>query len=323
MKASEFLGRCDFLNNVNGFRKATIEQTARYLSERPELEDKIRQHFKAYEYIIDLLPYRAINIATNKTFPILVSKIELENSFILCTEGFYYYAFIALRTVLELGLLTLYFGIEKPNADSKNNKTDSFVDEFSYFSKFEDEESKLEEWLSSKRKTPWLEEMFRVIEKSTYFSDFDQAFMIKNRIKTLYDYLSKYVHARGYKYNSWYLNRSNVNRFSSKSFKNFSDKLFEVVSSLIALFLIEFPIGMHGLPLERKFGLNSPIGGFLESYQVDTIKLILPPEWVKYLEDICKKDRKTQELIKSIESLPDITDEAMKEQRKKLFGDLE
>ena len=322
MNASEFIGKYDFLNNVSGFREVTIKQTAKYLSENPQMENKIRHHFEAYEYIIDLLPYRAINYATDKTFPIMVSKIELENSFILCTEGFYYYAFIALRTVLELGLLTLYFGIEKPSTDPKNNKSDSFADEFSYFSKFEEEESELEEWLSGNKKTPWLKKMFKVIEKSTYFSDFDQAFNIKDRIRTLYDGLSKYVHARGYKYNSWYLNRSNVNHFSSKSFKSFSDKLFEVVSSLVALFLIEFPIGMRGLPLERKFGLNSPIGGFLESYQVDTIKLILPPECVKYLEDICKKDRKTQEFIKSIESLPDITDEEIEEQRRKLFDDL-
>src|SRR6266540_640208 len=91
---------------------AALADSLRYLEKVPDLQQKIADHVWAYHEIRDLVPQTLDNFMSGHYFPFSESYYELENSFQLCMEGFYRYAFDALRSVLELGILGVHFAVD-------------------------------------------------------------------------------------------------------------------------------------------------------------------------------------------------------------------
>src|SRR6185312_16192759 len=111
------------------------------------------------------------------------------------------------------------------------------------------------------------------------------------RASTLYGTLSDFQHTKGQRHSSFWLNnRSNINQFDENSFGRWLELLSEVVEIVATFHLLKYPVGLQATPLEDKFGLNGPVGGFLRPDQLDLLKQILPPEVLVDLQQISDSD---------------------------------
>ncbi|MCK9150478.1 hypothetical protein [Methanobacterium alcaliphilum] len=282
-----------FKPNINSHDQIliTFKDSLKYLENNSALYIKLSNYFKAYYFIDDLIPQTSDNFISGHTFPYSESYFELENSYQLCLEGFYTYSFAALRSVLELGILGIYFAV--------NDK----------------EYNEVRPWLTSEKRTPAFKKALKRLNEIPHFKEYDEKFDYVKNIYEIYDHLSGFIHTRGYKYSSRSKNRSNMNSFNEEALIEYFKYMFLVVSHIVVLMLIKYPIGMKELPLFDKFGFNSLAGGFLEPYQIEAAKLVLTKKQIKFLEEIIDNDPNVKLIIEEIESMPDISEGELQKQR--------
>ncbi|MBI4216295.1 MAG: hypothetical protein HY687_02725 [Chloroflexi bacterium] len=275
---------------MEAVRKASQE----YLEGQQDLQTRIASHLWAYNEIGELVPQTLVNVMSGHYFPYSESYYELENSYQLCLEGFYTYAFAALRSVLELGILGVYFAV--------NDK----------------EHEDVLPWITSKERTPRFKKILHKLNTLDKVRKFDERFGLAKRIAKTYDNLSGYVHTRGYRYSSTAQARSNSNQFSEPALKRYCEAMFPVVRDVIITMLLKYPIGMQPLPLSKKFGLNGPAGGFLEDDQVKNVTYVLESKEKAFLKTLSDEDPNVRQTVEYFESLPDLPDEQWQQQIQEL-----
>jgi hypothetical protein len=90
-----------------------------------------------------------------------------------------------------------------------------------------------------------------------------------------------------------------------------------VVKALVTMILLKYPIGMQKLPLWEKFGLNPPMGGFLEDSSREVVLFMLSETEKNFLNEISNNDPLVKEISKDLLSRPDLTEEQIEEQSKR------
>ena len=84
-----------------------------YLEKHKEtIADKIEENVWVHRSLTDLVPETIENFWSGHIFPLTEAEYELESSIEFCKLGFYKHAIAALRNVLELGLLSVYWDID-------------------------------------------------------------------------------------------------------------------------------------------------------------------------------------------------------------------
>jgi hypothetical protein len=84
----------------------------------------------------------------------------------------------------------------------------------------------------------------------------------------------------------------------------------ERVIEVVAMFhVLKYPVGLQETPLGNKFGLNGPMGGFLDLHQVDRIKRIISQDLLADLQDISNHDPNAVSMAAWVNGKPDITPE--------------
>ena len=285
------MDRIILINDREKIEKVYSDSEA-FLKKNPPLSKEIGAFLWAYHEIEDLIPILVHNFWSGHNFPLNESYSELENSYQLCLSGFYRYAFVALRNVLELGLLSVYW--------DKSNQ--SHID--------------IQQWLRANEDTPRRQQIIEGLKQIPNINSFAQSYNLWAEIKSLYDALSDFVHTKGLLHSSRGLSghQSNVNQFSEASFRRWISTMKSVVQIMCIVHLLRYPVGLQYTPMDEKFGLNSPAGGFLNPFQQDQIKKILDPKAVKILKEISDKDETAVNLTQEINSRPDITNEEMERQ---------
>lgn len=278
------------LHNNQQRIQEVYSKTEEYLEGHPEIKGEIANYWWAYYEALDIVPQTFDNFWSGHYFPFSESHYELENSIQLCMEGFYRHSLFALRCVLELGVIGLYFDKE------------------------DQAHIEVQEWLRSEDPTPRLKRILKQLFTLDYFNRFDKEFGIQKAIMKLYYQLSDYVHVRGLLYSSTGQSRSNFNQFSEKSFLRNVELCKQVVRYFIEMMLLKYPLGMQGLPLWEKFGLNPPAGGMIEEHTRSIILVVLDEDVKKLLQEISDNDSHVQQVVEHINSLPDMTEEEHKKQ---------
>lgn len=284
--------------NTEGVYKESLE----FLKRNGQLLSKIADYIWAYHEIGDLIPQTVENFWSGHFFPYSEAYSHLEKSYQLCLQGFYSYSFFALRRTIELNTLYLLTAIN-------------------------DEEHKaVKSWFLSQEKTPFFSEMIKKITNLKYYEIFDNEFHFNDSIKKLTTELNNYIHTRGYFYSSSNLNRTNINAFSEKSLQTYIDFLKRIVNVCLLQLLLKYPIGLYPLPLDQKFGLNGPAGGYLQMHQTELIKSIIEKSELNFLMNITKDDPELISTIQHFYSLEDISEEEHERQirdfNKKYFNKL-
>lgn len=254
------------------------------------IQNRVARSGWAFQSLFTLFPITDQNIISGHMFPWIDSWEELQISFNLCMFGFYKQAMSSLRSALELGLLSVYWNL---------NDDGHYV---------------IQEWIKSSKNTPSTQDIWNKTAKHVNFAKFQQDYDIKARLLFL-NYLHDYVHTKGIKHsNRLGLLKSNCQTFEKGGMLTWLDAYEEVVTVLIILHLVKYPIGTFRFDYSSKLGMDTPAFGSLEEFEIDRIESIIGEEIFKIIESIAKADQLTQDMISWVKNLPDITEEKYEEQ---------
>lgn len=268
-----------------------LEESNEYLDSHDALTSKIDECLWVLRDLEDLLPQTPETLWSGHMFPIVETNTELESSIQLCKFGFYKYAFIALRNILELGLLSVYWDV-----DDKSHV-------------------EIQNWLHSFESTPYRKKtIFPKLKTNQNIKKFDDEHKFFDSVDTLFGELSNFVHTKGRRYSSMDLGNANFNRFNEKSLLSWIEFVIKVVKHVVIVHVLKYPVALQHTSVEQKFGLNGPAGLFLEPYQSEKIKHFLDSDILKTLQEISDNDPEAQSLRKWIEQQSDISQDKLQEQ---------
>ena len=271
-----------------------LELTNAYLNSNKEVAEKIGDILCAYRVIIDLLPQTLKNKTSGHTIPIIESEYELECSIQLCKLGYYKHAIIALRNVLELGTLSIYW-------DRDGN---SHIN--------------IREWVSSNESTPFQSKVIKTLKKHKRIALFDNKHNILQQTTNLFRELSDFSHTKGLFYSGVDLGNSNINTFNEESVRTWFQYMERMVKIVITLHILQYPIGLQNIDLWSKFGLNPPAGGFLTPSDAVPIRRCLDSDVLETLQAISDTDPDATSIAQQINDMPDLTEEQIRAQEEEM-----
>lgn len=240
--------------------------------------------FWAYYEMDTLPPQTSRNLGSGHLFPHTQSFIELEHSYLLAAQGLYTHAFSALRSALELGVLTVYFAVDDREHES------------------------VRPWITSTARTPPFRQALARIRRLPAVRVFDRRFRLIERMFAQHDSLSAFVHTRGFQYSSTSLHGSNVVTFSEGSLVMYTVLgVTKVVRDLMILMLLKWPIGMQPLSMTAKYGLFPPLGGYLEEGALERVRRLVDPSEFSLLKTLSDVNQVVLASVDEHEAMPDLT----------------
>lgn len=270
-----------------------FEASVKYLDINPHLRKKIFKLGWCYRSIGKAIPQTMENIFSGHFFPFVESSEELEIAFNLVMFGLYKQAFVSLRSVLEVGMLSVYYNIN------------------------DDGHKIVKDWLKSKdtwdANTPRSDKIWKILKTNKNIENFDRKLNLRERFEEL-SYLHNYVHSKGLYYsNKQGILKPNYQTFEEDIFLKWLDAYEKVVIIIVTLHMLKYPITSIKYDWGDKVGIDNPFP-VLESFQIDRIKEILPNTYFLEIQCIAGEDPKTQELLKHIKNLPEMTEEEIEQQ---------
>jgi hypothetical protein len=255
-----------------------------------ELADRITNLAWAYHSIGDLIPHTMESFWSGHFFPWAESWNELQISTTLCFFGMYKQSMVALRTGLELGLLSVYWNL------------------------FDDGHQVIQQWLSSREETPRFHEIWERLEVHPNFELFQAHADIRSRLLEL-GFLHDYVHSRGARFsNTMGILKSNFQTFEEELLLHWLEAFEEVVIVLCTLHLVKYPLGTVRFDYSRKFGIDIPMFGGLGLAEVDRLESLLGRPTFSVLEELAGQDGHVQEILSYVDNLPDMTENEVEAQ---------
>jgi hypothetical protein len=267
-----------------------ISLTEKFLLDNCDLHSKIDKLVWAYHEIGNVIPQNIPKLFSGHVFPFNESIYEIECSYQLLKLAFYKYSFIALRNALELGLLSVYW--------DKNDNSESLI----------------QNWHDSKEDTPFKRQIISGLKSIANINEFCNHFDLFSRLNKIYDDLSDYTHTKGYNYSAQNLNNANFTRFNEKVILEWLNLLECVIQLLLTIHILKYPVAIQHTPIQDKFGINGPFGGFLDVFQSEQIKEVLDPDEFAILKTISDNDDSAISLAEWVNSQPDLTEDELKEQ---------
>ncbi|MFY9299634.1 MAG: hypothetical protein WAO91_00385 [Candidatus Nitrosotenuis sp.] len=278
--------------------RSALNESNQYLMSNNELSFRIDRTLWIFRSLEDLLPQTLEKFWSGHMFPLVEANSELENSIQLCKLGFYKHSFIALRNIMELGLLSVYWDI-----DGKSHEN-------------------IQSWLYSFENTPFKKTVFEKLLTNQNIKKFNEKHEILKNIKVLFNELSNFAHTKGRTYSGMDLANANFNRFNEKSFLKWLELMTRVIKSVIILHVLQYPVALQHTPIEDKFGINGPAGTFLLPHDSEAVKNFLDKDIMETLQEISDNDPEATSLAQWVNDQPDITEEALRGQLEE-FGKME
>jgi hypothetical protein len=267
-----------------------INATEKYFSDNEDLHRKIDRLVWAYHEIGHVIPQHIDKVFTGHNFAYTESQYEIECSYQLLKLSFYKYAFISLRNALELGLLSIYW-------DKDDNS-----------------EITIQDWHSSRQDTPFKRQVIAGLKTIDNINKFCRHYDLFAKIDKLYGNLSDFTHTKGHLYSGQNLNRANFTRFNENVIVNWAKYLEQVIQILLTVHILKYPVAIQHTPMQDKFGINGPMGTFLDIFQSEQIKEVLDSEELKILQEISDNDEGAKALASWVNSHPDISEDEFKKQ---------
>ncbi len=230
-------------------------------------------------------------------FPANESAYELNEGLVHALIGSYKSAFDHVRRALELVLVG------------------------GYFCKKEVSKAHAKEWIESHRQTPLFSHTVNEVKKDSPFLEIDADYYWAKNIKALYWEICDITHVRGEANSSRILNETSCH-FGSMALPNitetglsrFADLYIRVVQEIATMMALFNPPLLIGLPIEEKFGVNEPIGGYYNEFQSAKFKEILPEHYREFFESFVKEDSEIIGVHRYFNDLPDLSDDDINKQ---------
>ena len=272
--------------------EAVLLDTDNFLCDNPSLTESIHETFMNHQRISELVPIMAKHLGSGNTFPIGESGVEFSIAYYLVRRGIYRQAFVSLRTTLELGLLSVYW-------DRKDES-----------------EQDISKWISSKQDTPFMGTIRKGLKSIAGVAAYDNEMGLlrkHGRIDRVYQELNDFAHAKGADYSIGSLGGGwaglNTANFNQSTFEDWVNLANEVVKLIVITHFLKYPVGLQETPLDEKFGLNPPIGGFLNPWQADLLREFIGQSDADLLQSISDLDQNAVEIGREIRAMPDLTED--------------
>ncbi|NIP62180.1 MAG: hypothetical protein GWN01_16060 [Nitrosopumilaceae archaeon] len=267
-----------------------FEQSKKYLESNKEVSSTIEEILWIFRALEDLLPQPLEKVWSGHMFPLVEASSDLENSIQLCKLGFYKSAMSSLRSVLELGILSVYWDID------------------------DNSQINIQNWFRSTEKTPVTKDILTKLKINQNIYTFDERHKLFDDVKDLFQQLSNFTHTKGHLHSNQDLSMANINRFNEQALLKWLELMIKVVKFIVILHILKYPVALQHTPIEQKFGLNGPVGTFLQPHDVQRIRNFLDLAYLKTLQEISDNDPDAVSLANSINELPDISEEEFNKQ---------
>jgi hypothetical protein len=193
-----------------------------------------------------------------------------------------------------------------------------------YWSMNEDGHSAFKQWLRSHACTPFASQVWKRVSSHPNFQAFQRAFLsshsyhLEEQFKSVSE-LGNFVHTRGAKF-------SNVlpfpgtsvripgQRFSEDAFEGWQRRFAATVRFLVVCCLVRYPIGTVRYNWGRKFGIDIPAFGGLPDNRISILEELVTPDVFLTISDVAKTDPHVAEVMEWVESLPDLSEDAINDQ---------
>ena len=204
--------------------------------------------------------------------------------------GLYKQAMVSIRSGLELGLLSVYWNLN------------------------DDGHETVRAWLRSQEDTPRLNTIWKKLSRHPNFQAFATTYDLKTRLLDL-GYLHNYVHTKGHRFsNEIGLQKSNFQTFEEKGFNIWLDSFEEVIIVLAICHLVKYPLGVIRLDYGHKFGIDKPMFGGLDEFQVDRLEELIGKDIFDKIVAVAMSDPHVVSIIEWVNSLPNMTEEDVERQ---------
>lgn len=199
----------------------------------------------------------------------------------------------------------------------------------SYFSMSETNEKDAIDWLNSQRETPLFSRAIKSLLNDNRFSNLEKDTLWVTNLKKFYWYLSDIIHTRGKNYSLETLQPSNFSfneirttQFSKESLKQLLDTFIETFKNICTCIAITNPILLIGLPIDEKYGFDTPVSGFFREHQSNDLWNLLIPDTKEYFRNLISTDLELISISRWMNSLPDKTEEEIERQIEEFKKDI-
>ncbi|MBE1876117.1 hypothetical protein [Myceligenerans pegani] len=264
-----------------------------FMSDHPEHVELVNETRSVLFDLWILVPLNSENFVSGHTFPLTEAHHELDATIMFARLGYYKHAMAAMRNLLELGMLSVYW-----DADGQ-----SHID--------------IQEWLRSNGRTPSQRDIKRRLETIPNVAAFTGEHPNYHKdVSTLFGNLSSYVHTRGQRGSSRAFGATNVHSFRPRAVELWISRLRDCARIVTTLHLLRYPVGMRVTDLDAKFGIDPP-NGLLHPAMRERMIQYLPESVATSLQRISDADEEATEVADWVASLPDLTPEEQTAQQEK------
>lgn len=191
----------------------------------------------------------------------------------------------------------------------------------SYFSMIEINANDARDWLNSQRDTPLFSRAINSLLKDKRFYNLEKETLWVTNLKNFYWHLSDIIHTRGKNYSLEALQPSNLSyncirttRFSKESIILLLNTFIETFKNLCTCIAITNPILLIGLPIDEKYGFDTPVSGFFREHQSQELWDLLIDNTKEFFRKLIKTDLELSSISNWMNGLPDKTDEEIEKQ---------
>ncbi len=234
-------------------------------------------------------------------FPWVEASEEFDMSITLAMQGYYKATIDHIRRGLELVLVGIYFTSTVGT------------------------ETQAREWVKSQRTTPFFSKVLQHLGNLPRHADLDCSTHWFSKLRAFYYSLCDTVHAKGVavSYNSFqpshvHLNGTSFSTFFASSMKKTMDAYIDAVRYCATALALSNPILLVGLPLDDKFGLNPPIGGYYNEAQSERLRSLLLEGTEGYFSRLAESEE-VLETVRWVQNMPDLSSEQFTIQKRELF----
>ena len=94
----------------------------------------------------------------------------------------------------------------------------------------------------------------------------------------------------------------------------FCNWYINTVKEVATLQSLHNPVILFGVPIEKKFGSEGIMSGYLNDGQSEVIKRLIPENYKNYFNDLIEHDEEKKSVIEYFNSLPDLTEDDLNAQ---------
>ena len=230
-------------------------------------------------------------------YPATETEMELDHSIKHALIGSYKSSFSDLRRALELCIISVYL------------------------SSVQVERKKAVDWIMSKSDTPSFSKALTKLIKQGRYKDIEKSCNWKSNLQNLYWQLSDFSHNKGQLKGYRELNNTNfftagtsVPSIKNETLKLFCDFYIQTAKEIVTIQSLYNPIILVGVPFDEKFGLEGPMSGFFNEGQAELVNSLIPEKYRSFFDELMENDEEIKSVVQYFDSLPDLTEEDLKEQ---------